>query len=136
MKYVDTSFFIRPLTNDDLVKARACEDVLQKVDRGEVEITTCEAIISEVAYILSSRATYGMSHAEIRARFAPYLRMRGLRLAGKSIYLEALDLFAANPALDFEDTLCVAHMRQAGITEILSYDRHLDRIPGIRRIEP
>jgi hypothetical protein len=46
--------------------------------------------------------------------------MRGLRLAGKAVYLEALDLFAANPALDFEDTLCIAHMRQAGITEILS----------------
>jgi predicted nucleic acid-binding protein len=136
MRFVDTNVFIRPLTNDDPAKARACQDFLLQVDRGEVEVTTCEAIISEVACILSSRATYGMSHAEIRARFAPYLRMRGLRLPGKSVFLEALDLFAANPALDFEDTVCVAHMRQAGITEILSYDRHLDHIPGIRRIEP
>jgi predicted nucleic acid-binding protein len=101
-----------------------------------VDIATSEAIISEVVYVLSSRATFGMSHEEIRARFAPYLRMKGLRLPGKPLYLEALDLFAANPALDFEDTLCVAHMRQAGISEILSYDRHLDRIAGIQRVEP
>jgi predicted nucleic acid-binding protein len=136
MRFADTNIFIRPLTNDDPVRARACANLFRQVEHGELEIATSEAIISEVVYVLSSRATFGMSHEEIRARFAPYLRMKGLRLPGKALYLEALDLFAANPALDFEDTLCVAHMRQAGISEILSYDRHLDRIAGIRRVEP
>jgi predicted nucleic acid-binding protein len=86
--------------------------------------------------VLSSRATYGLSHLDIRARLAPVLRMRGLRLPGKHLYLEALDLFATLPALDYEDALCVAHMRQAGINEILSYDKDFDRVDDVRRVEP
>ena len=136
MMFADANIFLRALTDDDAVKAAACSELLRRVDRGEIEIATCEAIITEVVYVLSSRATYGLTHEEIRARLGPLLRMRGLRLPGKHLYLEALDLFAARPAFDFEDALCVAHMRQAGITEILSYDAHFDRLDSVRRIEP
>jgi len=136
MKYVDTNIFIRALIADDPEKSRACSRLLHRVDRGQEDITTCESIVSEVAFVLSSPANYRLAHEEVRARFAPYLRMRGLRLPGRSTYLEALDLFAQYPHLDFEDALCVAHMRQAGITEILSYDRDFDRIEGVTRIEP
>ena len=136
MMFADANIFLRALTNDDAVKAVACSELLRGVDRGEIEIATCEAIITEVVYVLSSRATYGLSHDEIRARLAPLLRMRGLRLPGKHVYLEALDLYAALPALDFEDALCVAHMRQAGITEILSYDAHFDRVDFVHRVVP
>jgi predicted nucleic acid-binding protein len=62
--------------------------------------------------------------------------MRGLRLARKHLYLEALDIYAQHPALDFVDALCVVHMQHAGIDELLSYDRDFDRIGGINRVEP
>jgi predicted nucleic acid-binding protein len=62
--------------------------------------------------------------------------MRGLKLPGKQIYLEALDIYAAQPSLDFEDALCVAHMGQLGLDEILSYDNDFDRIPSVHRVEP
>ena len=136
MMFADANIFLRALTADDPAKFEACTDLLRRVDRGDEEITTCEAILTEVVYVLSSRATYGLSHDEIRARLAPLIRMRGLRLSGKQLYLQALDLFAAHPALDFEDALCVAHMQQAGINEILSYDTDFDRIAEVQRVEP
>ena len=34
------------------------------------------------------------------------------------------------------DALAVAHMERRGITEILSYDQHFDRIEGLVRSEP
>lgn len=136
MIFVDANIFVRALTNDDPVRAQACVDLLRRVDRAETEIVTCEAVITEVVYVLSSRSRYGLSHEEIRSRLAPLLRMRGLRLPGKQIYLEALDLYASHPSLDFEDTLCVAQMRHLGIDEILSYDRDFERLPDIARVEP
>jgi uncharacterized protein len=136
MMFADANIFLRALTADDPAKFSACTDLLRRVDRGEEEITTCEAILTEVVYVLSSRATYGLSHDEIRARLAPLVRMRGLRLSGKHLYLQALDLFAAHPALDFEDALCVAHMQQAGINVILSYDMDFDQIAEVQRVEP
>lgn len=136
MMFADANIFLRALTGDDPTKAEACSDLLRRVDRGEVEIATCEAIITEIVYVLSSRANYGLSHDEIRARLAPLLRMRGLRLPGKNIYLQALDIYVAHPLLDFEDALCVAHMQREKLNEILSYDTHFDRVEAVQRVEP
>ena len=137
MRFVDTNVFLRYLTGDDEIKAQACYELFQRVNQGEEELFTCEAIVSEVVYVLSStRAPYRLSHDEIRARLVPILTLRGLRLPQKRVYLEALDLYASSPYLDFEDALAVAHMQRQGIAEIVSYDRDFDRIAGIRRIEP
>ncbi len=137
MRFLDTNIILRYLTRDDQAKAEACYQLFQRVKRREEELFTCEAIVTEVAYVLSSpRAPYRLSHEEIRARLLPILTLRGLRLPQKQVYLRALDLYALYPVLDFEDVLAVAHMEHRGVTEIVSYDGDLDRITGLRRIEP
>ena len=137
MKFLDTNVILRYLTRDDETKAQACYELFQRVKKGEEELFTCEAIITEVTYVLSSpRAPYQLSHEEIRSRLLPILTLRGLRLPQKSMYLRALDLYASSPFLDFEDALAVAHMEKRGVREILSYDTDFDRIATIARVEP
>ena len=137
MKFLDTNVIIRYLTRDDEEKAEACYRLFQQVSSGEEILLTCEAIVAEVVYVLSSRRTgYGLNHEEIRARLVPMLMLRGLRLPQKQVYIDALNIYASSSALDFEDALAVAHMQQNGITEITSYDKDFDSILGIHRIEP
>ena len=136
MKFIDANVFIRYLTNDDPARARACFEFFQRLKRGEDEATIVEAILSEVVYVLSSPQLYNLSPSDIRSRLGPLLVLKGLKLREKRLYLKALDIYASHPFLDFEDALAVTHMGAAGITEILSYDRDFDRLPGIRRIEP
>lgn len=137
MRFLDTNVIISYLTRDDEAKAEACYQLFQRVQLGEEELFTCEAVVSEVAYVLSSsRAPYRLSHADIKARLLPILTLRGVRLPQKRVYLRALDLYASAPFLDFEDALAVAHMEHRGLTEIVSYDRDFDRVTGLRRVEP
>ena len=137
MRFLDTNVILRYLTRDDEAKAEACYRLFQRASRGEEELFTCEAIVTEVVYVLSSRrAPYRLSHEEIRARLAPILAIQGLRLPQKRTYIEALDIYASFPSLDFEDALAVAHMKRLGIEEIVSYDRDFDRLSGIQRVEP
>jgi len=136
VRFVDTNVFIRYLTRDNEKKAAACFELFQRVKVGEGQITTCEAIVSEIVYVLSSRATYGLSHAEVRARLTPLLALRGLKLAHKRVYQRALDNYAEHPTLDFEDAVAVAHMQRQKQTELYSYDRDFDRLSGVRRLEP
>lgn len=137
MRFLDTNVVLRYLTVDDEGKAADCYRLFQRVQRGEEELFTCEAIVSEVTYVLSSpRSPYRLTHEEIRARLMPILTLRGMRLPQKQVCLHALDIYADAPSLDFEDALAVAHMEHVGATEIVSYDRDFDRIPGIHRIEP
>lgn len=137
MKFLDTNVIIRYLTRDDEEKAEACYRLFQQVRSGDEVLMTCEAVVSEVVYVLASRrAGYGLNHEEIRVRLLPILMLRGLRLPQKRVYINALNVYASSPSLDFEDALAVAHMQQNGITEIISYDKDFDSIPGIRRSEP
>ena len=137
MRFLDTNVILRYLTRDDEAKAEACYQLFQQVRRGDEELVTCEAIVTEVVYVLSSpRAPYRLSHEEIRARLVPILTLRGLRLPQKRVYLSALDLYASSPFLDFEDALAVAHMERLGVTEIVSYDKDFDRLPTLQRVEP
>ena len=137
MKFLDTNVILRYLTRDDEAKAEACYQLFQRIKLGEEELFTCEAVVTEVAYVLSSsRAPYRLSHQEIRDRLLPILTLRSLRLPQKRVYLRALDLYASAPFLDFEDALAVAHMEHRGLTEIVSYDRDFDRVTGLQRIEP
>ncbi len=137
MKFLDINVILRFLTRDDEEKADACYRLFQRVQRGEEELLTCEAVVTEVVYVLSSpRAPYRLSHEEIRGRLVPILTLRGLRLPQKRVYLRALDVYASSPFLDFEDALAVAHMERQGVSEIVSYDRDFDRVAGIKRVEP
>ena len=137
MRFLDTNVILRYLTRDDEAKAEACYRLFQRVKDAEEEVVTCEAIVTEVVYVLSSpRAPYRLSHEEVRERLMPILTLRGLKLGQKRIYLHALDIYASSPFLDFEDALAIAHMARLGVTEIVSYDRDFDRIAGLRRVEP
>lgn len=136
MRFVETSVFLRVVTGNDPFKAGRCADFFRRLELRADEAATSEAIVAEVVFILSSRATYGLSREAIRARLSPYLRLRGLRLPGRSISLHALDLFVDDPALAFEDALSATHMEHIGVAEIVSYDRDCDRLPAVKRIEP
>lgn len=137
MRFLDTNVVLRFLTRDDEAKAADCYRLFQRVQQGEEELLTCESVVSEAAYVLSSsRLSYRLTHEEIRERLLPILTLRGVRLPQKRVCLQALDIYATSPFLDFEDALAVAHMEQAGVTEIVSYDRDFDRVPGVQRVEP
>ena len=135
MQFVDTNIFIRYLTKDNPDKAQACFELFQQAQANQVALTTTEAVITEVVYVLSSKKTYGLARADIRARLYPLLSVSGLRLPHRQTYLRALDLYAAH-SLDFEDALIVAHMQRQGIKELYSYARGFDQLDSITRQEP
>jgi predicted nucleic-acid-binding protein len=133
--FVDTNVFIRLLTGDDPVKAEHCFLLLQSVQRGETVLYTSESIIAEVAYVLTSRATYRFPRDEVVAGLNPLLALPGLRIDDKEMIFRAIGLWEIT-TLDFEDCLAVVQMQKMGLEGIFSYDRGLDRVSGINRLEP
>ena len=137
MRFLDTNVILRYLTNDDEAKARNCYELFQRARRGEEDLFTCEAVVAECAYVLSSpRLPYRLTHEEVRARLMPVLSLRSVHIHEKRVALRALDVYAAYEFLDFEDALAVAHIERGDAADILSYDRDFDRVPDVRRVEP
>src|SRR6266496_1944026 len=93
--FVDTNVIIRYMTQDEPTMAAAAKQLFDQVEAGTVTITTCEGVIAEVIYILSSKALYNIPRDEIKKHLRNFLRMKGLKLAHKSVYLRALDIYTS-----------------------------------------
>lgn len=136
MRFLDTNVLIRFLAADDPAKSEACKRLFDGVAAGREEVMISESVFTEVVYVMSSPSLYSLSHGEIAERLRAIISLGSLQLAGKAAYLRALDLYAEHSFLSIEDALSVAHMERQGISEIVSYDRDFDRVPGIARLEP
>lgn len=135
MKFLDANVILRYLTCDDPKKAENCYELFQKVKRGEIELTTCEAIIAEVVYVLSSHSLYNLPRDEVCSLLLPIINLYGLKIPQKRLYIRALDIYASKN-IDFEDALIFAHMEKRQIKEIYSYDSDFDKLEELRRLEP
>lgn len=132
---VDANIFVRLLTGDDEEKAARCLALFERARLGEVNLVTSEAIIAEVAYVLTSPRSYRIPRAAAAAALRPLLGDPSIQIDAKATVLSALDVWG-NSSLDFADCLAAARIRHASLDGIYSYDRDFDRIPGIRRLEP
>lgn len=135
LSFLDTNVLIRYLTRDNPVQAELAYSFLQTVAQDVVRVTTTEAVIAEVVHVLSSKLLYNVPRSTIRQRLNEILDLRGLRLPNKAIYRRALELYEV-VHVDFVDCLVAARMEAAGITTVVSFDSHFDRLPGITRQEP
>ena len=133
--FLDTNVLIRYLTGDKPDQSRRALAFLQQVETGAIIVSTCEGVLVEVVQVLSSQRLYNQPREWIAATLTDVLRLRGVRLAGKAIYLRALEIYGQEN-VDFVDALCVAHAERTGVTTIVSFDRDLDRFPSVRHREP
>jgi predicted nucleic-acid-binding protein len=134
-EFVDTNVFVRFLSRDDAEKSHRSGQLLARAEQGATELMTSEAVVLEVVQILSSPRLYSMDRALIANVMQSLLENKGLRVDHKSTLIQALDLYSATN-LDYTDCLAIAHAWRSGTDVVYSYDRGLDRVPGVRRLEP
>lgn len=139
MIFLDANTFLRALTRSpDSHIQRMHEiagDLLRAAERGEVEATTSDAVIAEVAFILTSRAHYQLAVPDAAGRIMTLVRLRGIKLRDKRIVLRALDLWMTNPRLGFVDALTASYAQQPGM-ELATFDSDFDDLPDIVRWSP
>jgi len=140
MRFIDANIILRYLvearTEPDRARQEGCTLLFQRVKAADERITTSEAVLAEVLFVLTSPRQYRLGHGEAAGRLRPLFTLPNLHLPRKRVYLRALELYAANPDLDFPDVLSVAYMERDGIEEIYSYDTDFDRFTQIERREP
>ena len=136
MIFLDANIFLRALTQstDPVIQGmhEHASDLFRRAERGEVEVTTSDAVLAEVAFVLTSKAHYQLAVGDAAGRLATLLRVRGVKLRDKRIVLRALDLWTAHPRLGFVDALTASYAQQSGV-ELATFDRDFDDLPDIVR---
>lgn len=132
-RFLDTNILLRYFTRDDPVRAAGALALLERVEEGRERVTTSPLVIFETIFTLQKR--YRVPRSEIRQALTDLLSMRGLQIPNKSLWIDALSLFATQN-IPFADAYNAVYLRSHGLSEIYSWDSDFDRIAGVTRVEP
>lgn len=131
--FIDTNVFIRHLTQDHTEFSPMATAFFARIERGEIKAQTSETCIFEAVFTLEKR--YRAAKPAIREGLLSLIELPGIVLPGKQRLRRAFELYAERN-MSFGDACHVAVMEQYDMTEIASFDRDFDRVPGITRMEP
>lgn len=130
--FLDTNVFLRHLLQDEPRLSAKATAIFAKIEQGELQVRTSETVIFEAVFTLQK--SYRQPRDLIARGVLSLLELPGIALPGKRTYREAFDLYCQS-SLGFADCYHVALMRHWRTSEILSFDTHFDKVPGIIRRE-
>lgn len=133
--FVDTDVIVRLIAGDDPRKKREAIALFERVERGELELTTPVTTFADCVYVLCSPRLYSLPRTVVVSSLLTLVRLRHFRIANRNSLVSALELFATTN-LDFGDALIAATMLESGSRIVYSYDEDFDRMEGIERRQP
>ncbi|HEY7036917.1 MAG TPA: PIN domain-containing protein [Thermomicrobiales bacterium] len=134
LPFLDTNILLRHITGDEPNHSPRATAFLRRIEQGDVTVRTADTVVFETVYAL--QRVYRMPRQGIRDAVLPLLALPGIKLPGKASYRYAFDLYANQPGLSFGDCFHLALMKRLRLSDMLTFDRKIGRVPGITRVEP
>ncbi|MFP5379528.1 MAG: PIN domain-containing protein [Vicinamibacteria bacterium] len=127
--FVDTNVLIRHLTGDPPAMARRATALLA----SSQQLLLTDLVVAECVYVLES--FYEVARPEVAALMRAAIAAAGIETVDPSILLRALAVYELD-RLDFAEAYLVAQAEATGVGAIASFDRPVDRVGSVRRLEP
>ena len=126
---VDTNVLVRHLTGDPPSQARRATAFL----RASHELVLPDLILAELVYVLES--FYERPRGEVAVAARALLAFPSVNVVDRDLLLRALEHYESSH-LDFADAYLAAAAELWKVDRVASFDRALDRITSVERIEP
>jgi len=127
--FLDTNVLIRHLTGDPPAQARRATAFLERAD----ELLLPDLIVAEVVYVLESY--YEVKPKRVAELVRAVIAFPAILVVDEPMLLRALEVYEVE-RIDFSEAYLVASAEASGVESIVSFDRSIDRITTIQRIEP
>ena len=130
---VDTNIFLRLLTEDDLSQTPAVKNLIANIIDRRVHAYVTIAVILEMVWTLESY--YELKRNEVAEKLSLLLNTPNLVIENQDVIEEAVEQYKQT-RVDFADCYNASFAKLRGDGSILSYDRHFDKLAGVKRKEP
>lgn len=127
--FVDTNVLVRHLTGDPPAMAERATAFLA----AEPELYLADLVVAETVYVLES--FYKPPRDQVAEAMRSLVAMRSMITVDAALLLRAIEVYEID-RLDFAEAYLVACAESTGIGRIASFDRSIDRVATIERIEP
>ena len=92
-----------------------------------------DLILAEVAYVLESY--YQTPRAQVAETLRAVLAFPAVKSVDAELLQRAVEVYDVH-RLDFAESYLVACAERSGISVVASFDRSIDRVGTVRRVEP
>lgn len=127
--FVDTNVLIRHLTGDPPEMAARATAFL----RQELELLLTDLVAAETVYVLES--FYEAPRAEVAQAVRSLLSFDSIVCVDPALLLRAIEVYETD-RVDFAVAYLIACAETTGVGRVVSFDRSIDRVDTIERIEP
>lgn len=127
--FVDTNILIRHLTGDPPDMARKATAFLAQAD----ELLLPDVIVAETVYVLES--FYEVPIEEVARLVRSVVAFDPIQVLDPALLLRSLEVYETH-RIDYAEAYLVASAEATGVDDIASFDRTIDGVPTINRIEP
>jgi len=127
--FVDTNVLIRHLTGDPPDQAARATRLLSQADR----LLLPDLIVAETVHVLES--FYEVPRARVAELVRAIVAFPGIGVADEPLLLRALEVYEVH-RLDLADAYLVAQAEASGVNAVVSFDKRIERVPAVRRVEP
>lgn len=126
---IDTNALIRHLTGDPPEMAVRATAYLE----SERELLLTDLIVAETVYVLES--FYQAPRHQVAEAVRSLIAFDSIVCVDPALLLRAVEVYETD-RIDFAEAYLVACAESTGISKIASFDRSIDRVDTIERIEP
>lgn len=130
--YIDTNVFVYSIGEDEVFRV-ACQRILAAVAEETILAATSTEVLQEIVHrykaIRRDRMGTDLARQILRA-------LRIILPVRVDAIADMLELVERHPQLSARDALHIAVAREAGITTIVTADRHFQDIPGVTAVHP
>ncbi len=132
--FIDTNVLIYHLVQTNHEASQASHELLARLRIGSETAFVSSTVVFETIHV--SQTAYGVPNHLIADTLTEVLQLVGLQSDHKRALLDALAFWRDQGPLSFPDCFHLALAKQLGMTRIYSFDRKMNRYPGVERIEP
>lgn len=127
--FVDTNVLIRHLTGDPPEMAERATAHLREAS----ELLLTDLVAAETVYVLES--FYEAPREEVAEAVRSLLAFDSIVCVDPALLLRAIEVYETD-RVDFAEAYLVACAETTGVGRVASFDRSIDRVGTVERVEP
>jgi len=127
--FLDTNVLVRHFTGDPPDLAEWATRFLADA----TELLVPDLIVAEVVYVLES--FYEVERPRVAELARAVVAFPAVTVVDEDLLLRAIEVYEVD-GLDFAEAYLVAAAERSGVNTIASFDRSIDRVTTVHRIEP
>ncbi|HMJ01584.1 MAG TPA: PIN domain-containing protein [Conexibacter sp.] len=127
--FLDTNVLVRHLTGDPPDMAARATAALA----GGERLLLADLVLAECVYVLES--FYEVERERVAELMRAAIALPSIAVLDAPLLLRALEVYEVD-RLDFAEAYLVASAEATGMGAVMSFDRAIDRVRTIERVEP